>query len=169
MKSKSTIFLFSALLFFMISLIPHAFFAGMKMEKPSATKTAPAKTDQKAAAKPQLPPGMTEDEMKMFSEFIDSLDQETIDALTAIGEEIIKEADELGIDPFEYIELQAQMQKEFEEKGEKAEKGKAPVEKPKAEKPAAPVAPTADTQTAQEVFNGIQKLGKITINKMGVH
>lgn len=58
--------------------------------------------------------GLSEDDMKMFTEFIDSLDEETINALTAIGEEIIKEADELGIDPFEYIEMQAKMQEEYD-------------------------------------------------------
>lgn len=72
----------------------------------------PAANNSAKAPTPNL--DFSEEDMKMFSEFIESLDQETIDALTAIGEEIIKEADELGIDPFDYIEMQAQVQEEFE-------------------------------------------------------
>lgn len=152
MKCKSTI------LFSLVFLVPFNLSA-LKVENPAAIKT-----DVKGSTKPQMPPGMTEDEMKMFSEFIESLDQETIDALTAIGEEIIKEADELGIDPFEYIELQAQVQKEFEDKEKKGDK--APKEKERIEKQAAQViAPTADAQTAQEAFNGIVKVIPIIIQK----
>ncbi len=99
----------------------------------------------------QLPFEMSEDEMKMLSEFIDSLDQETLDALNAIGEEIIKEADELGIDPFDYIQLQAQMQQEYEDKAAKetTEKGKVTP---------GVIQPTAEAQTAQDIFKGIAKV-----------
>lgn len=100
----------------------------------------------------QFPMDMSEDEIKMFTEFIESLDQETLDALNAIGEEIIKEADELGIDPFDYIQLQAQAQQEFEEKSAKDKSEKA--------KPSQPVTQqtTAEAQTAQELFKGIAKV-----------
>lgn len=95
----------------------------------------------------QFPMDMSEEEMKMLTEFIDNLDQETLDALNAIGEEIIKEADELGIDPRDYIQLQAQAQQEYEEKTEKV-KG-TPVTSPQA---------SAEAQIVQELFKGIAKI-----------
>lgn len=120
---------------------------------PSMGPSKPAKIDQAAP----LPPGMSEEDMKMFAEFIDSLDQETIDALTAIGEEIIKEADELGVDPFEYIELQAQMQKEMEEKAEKPLKSEPKKDQTAPIKPISTIN-LADAQNIQEIFKGIAKI-----------
>jgi hypothetical protein len=155
MQRKATLLFLSSFIF-AATFLMH--FPLISKVKPSGPPTATANAN---AAKPQMPPGMSEEEMKMFSEFIDSLDQETIDALTAIGEEIIKEADDLGIDPFEYIELQAQVQKEFEEK---AAKEKAP-EKPKVEKPTGPTIPTSDALSAQETFNGIVKVIPVIIQK----
>lgn len=107
---------------------------------------------------PELPPGMSEEDMKMFAEFIDSLDPETIKALEEIGEGIIKQAEELSeelgytVDPFEYIEMQAQK--------EQNEKPPKPFEPRKSSEKQAPAAPssTAEAQSIQEVFKGIAKV-----------
>jgi len=104
MKTKSIIFFLCALLFSNNILLYSA----------SAPSKATTQTNN-GAQKPGMPDfDLSEEDMKMFNEFIDSLDEETINALTAIGEEIIKEADELGIDPLDYIEMQAQMQEDYE-------------------------------------------------------
>ena len=159
MKYKSII---SALLLSIVinNVLPQICWAGA-LPGPSG----PAKNSKPSGAKPALPPGMTDEELKMFTEFIDSLDQETIDALTAIGEEIIKEADELGIDPFEYIELQAKMQQELDEQQKGKARGPQP-EKAKVEKAVSTtVAPIAEAQTAQEVFAGIVKIIPVIMQK----
>lgn len=107
-----------------------------------------------------FPFDMTEDDMKALTEFIESLDEDTLNALNEIGQEIIKEADELGIDPFDYIQLQAQMQQEYEEKAAK--------EKPEKGKPATSAQqPTAEAQTAQEVFKSIAKVIPVIMQKAG--
>ena len=118
--------------------------------KPSAGPTKPPAG--------QFPMDMSEDEMKMFTEFIESLDQETLDALNAIGEEIIKEADELGIDPFDYIQLQAQQQQEYEEKALKDTKSK--TSSVVTQQPT-----SAEAQTAQDLFKGIAQVIPVIMQK----
>jgi len=60
-----------------------------------------------------LPPDITEEQMKEFEkaldEIISGLDQETLDYLTALGEQMIAEAEAAGMNPFEYIEKQAEL------------------------------------------------------------
>ncbi len=159
MKYKSTILVMFLTLIINGLIIHHSYAQPTGPSGPAQNKPAGP------GGKPALPPGMSEEELKMFTEFIDSLDQETIDALTAIGEEIIKEADELGIDPFEYIELQAKMQQDFEEQQKKKPSGPQP-EKAKVEKPVSTtVAPLAEAQTAQDVFAGIAKIIPIIMQK----
>ncbi len=141
MKIKSIIFLFLSL----ISASYSTIYASAGPSKPPV------------AAPPAGMPELSEQDMKMFEDFISSLDQETIDALTAIGEEIIKEADELGIDPFDYIELQAQLQEDFEK-----EAAAAP-EKPAPTKPAEPEkkAPVVDLSHVQMLKDLIRLIGDI--------
>lgn len=129
-----------------------SFFFALALFYPLMPATGPA---QGAPSDLKLPPGMTEEDMKMFSEFIDSLDQETIDALTSIGEEIIKEAEEAGMDPFEYIEQQAQMQKEYEDIGKKD--GSDKTKKAQEDKKSAQ-AITIDAQTVQEILKDISRI-----------
>ena len=151
MKCKSTILLLSFLLFSVMTSVFNVY------APPTPAEAAATKN----SSMPQMPPGMTEEEMQMFTEFIDTLDQETIDALTAIGEEIIKEADELGIDPFQYIELQAKMQEEFEEDTEKAIQESLQDVGPKK----TPTSFSAEALTAQSVFKGIAQIIPIIIQK----
>ncbi len=110
-----------------------------------------------AAQKPAMPDfNMSDEDMKMITELIDSLDEEQIDFLTALGEGIIKEAEELGMDPFDYLDMQTEELKELEK----------PI-KPTPPQPGKPLepekksTPIADVNTIEMLKNLIRLIGDI--------
>lgn len=104
----------------------------------------------------ELPPGVTEEQMKEFEKALDEiiagLDQETLDYLTALGEQMIQEAEAAGMNPFEYIEKQAELGQlpDIELPGLKPPQQPA-IQQPPVQTPTKPLIPPADAVRTQTV------------------